>query len=195
MINIKKTKSILFLGYDSTQTILLKKLRESNFNVKQTSKKINELGGYDLIISFGYKHILSKDAIKTSDCEIINLHISYLPWNRGSHPNFWSFYDKTISGVTIHLLNEGIDKGDILYQKKLNFNSKKYTFFETYKILINEIELLLLSKIESILNKTYISLPQIGEGTFHSKKDLPKDFSGWHSNIYDEIKKLKKNKN
>ena len=186
-----KKKSILFLGYDDDNTILLKKLKEFNCSVEHINNKVDNLSGYDLIISFGYKHILSKKIIETSNCDIINLHISYLPWNRGAHPNFWSFYDNTISGVTIHLINEGIDKGNIIYQKKITFNPKELTFFESYNILLREIELLFLSKIEHILDKTYYTYPQIGEGSFHKKSDLPENFSGWHSNIYEEIKKLK----
>ena len=186
-----KKKSILFLGYDDDNTILLKKLKEFNCSVEHINNKVDNLSGYDLIISFGYKPILSKKIIETSNCDIINLHISYLPWNRGAHPNFWSFYDNTISGVTIHLINEGIDKGNIIYQKKITFNPKELTFFESYNILLREIELLFLSKIEHILDKTYYTYPQIGEGSFHKKSDLPENFSGWHSNIYEEIKNLK----
>jgi hypothetical protein len=80
---------------------------------------------YDLIISFGYRHIISKEIIKSVNCPIINLHISYLPYNRGAHPNFWSFYDKTPSGVTIHLVNEGIDTGPIIYQRHIIFDNNE----------------------------------------------------------------------
>ena len=176
MYFLNKKKSILFLGYDCKETILLEKLRNFNYVVEHSKKKIKNFSGYDLVISFGYKHILSKEAIATSDCEIINLHISYLPWNRGAHPNFWSFYEDTVKGVTIHLINEGIDKGDILYQKKMIFNSKNYTFSETYEILKKEIELLFISNMKDILNKTYSTYPQIGKGSFHRKKDLPRGF-------------------
>ena len=44
---------------------------------------------------------------------------------QGAHPNFWSFYDNTPSGVTIHLIDAGIDTGDVLYQKKLIFIQMK----------------------------------------------------------------------
>ncbi len=44
--------------------------------------------------------------------------MGYLPFNRGAHPNFWSFMEKTPSGVTMHEINSGIDKGKIIVQKK-----------------------------------------------------------------------------
>ena len=33
--------------------------------------------------------------------KIINLHISFLPFNRGYYPNLWSHQEGTPSGVTI----------------------------------------------------------------------------------------------
>ena len=56
------------------------------------------------------------------------------------------------------------------------FNSKNYTFSETYEILKKEIELLFISNMKDILNKTYSTYPQIGKGSFHRKKDLPEAF-------------------
>lgn len=47
----------------------------------------------------------------------LNVHPSLLPANRGPVPLFWTFregHEKT--GVTIHLMNEGMDTGDILAQ-------------------------------------------------------------------------------
>ena len=114
-------KKIIFLGYDSSKTRLINELKKRKCVVKAISEKISieDIGKRDLIISFGYRHILSSNFINNCGCPIVNLHISYLPFNRGAHPNFWSFYDNTPSGVTIHLINEGIDSGPILFQKKI----------------------------------------------------------------------------
>lgn len=75
-----------------------------------------------------------------------------MPFNRGSHPNFWSHFDDTPSGVTIHLIDKGIDAGKYLYQKKVFFNIKKITYKESYEILINEIENLFIQNLEEILS-------------------------------------------
>ena len=73
---------------------------------------------YDLIISFGYNKILKKNILEKISRPPINLHISYLPYNRGAYPNFWSFIKETPKGVSIHEINEGIDKGGIIARKK-----------------------------------------------------------------------------
>ena len=116
----------LFLGYSSKKTKLIKFLRHKGIKVQNLTRKINQrdIADKDIIISFGYRKIINKRLIKKNK-PIINLHISYLPYNRGSHPNFWSFIDKTPSGVTIHEIGEGIDTGKIIYQKKIYFNYKR----------------------------------------------------------------------
>ena len=72
------------------------------------------------------------------------MRISFLPWNKGAHPNFWSFYENTPKGVSIHLIDKGIDTGPIIYQKIVKFSKNEETFEQTYSVLKNEIEDLLL---------------------------------------------------
>ena len=188
----KIKKSILFLGYNNKQTILIDELIKKDCNVFCFKNKIENLENYDLVISFGYRHIIKKEIIEKTKIPIINLHISYLPWNRGSHPNFWSFFDSTPSGVSIHLVDSGIDTGPIITQKVLKFDSLKMNFRETYSILIEEIEKLFLKNIDQIINKTFTLTYQKEKGSYHSKSDLPKSFGGWDKNIKKEIFRLRK---
>jgi len=185
-------KRILFLGYGKSQTKLIDALINKNCEVHHTQDLIRDNLNYDLIISFGYRHILKKNVICGVGSPIFNLHISYLPFNRGTHPNFWSFYENTPSGVTIHLIDEGIDTGPIVYQKYVNFDNNETTFSETYNRLIVELEKLFIDNIDAILSDNWVAKPQKGQGTLHFAKDLPEEFSGWNSNIEDEIKRLNK---
>jgi len=121
---------------------------------------------------------------------IINLHIAYLPYNRGAHPNFWSFIENTPAGITIHKIDKGIDTGHIIFNKLIDFNiikNKDLTFFQTYQTLINEIEKLFKENIKQILNKDYEEHPQIGKGSYHNSKDLPPILKSWNQKIYDTI--------
>ena len=118
-----------------------------------------------------------------------------MPYNKGAHPNFWSFAENTPSGITIHQVDRGIDTGKIIYQKQINFelfkNKQTLTFSKTYKVLINEIENLFLINIEDIINQKFNSSEQIGKGSYHNKKDLPKLLKNWEQNIYQTILKYK----
>jgi methionyl-tRNA formyltransferase len=190
--SIKPAKiKILFLGHSKRQTGIIAKLIDKQCYVSQTADKITTTQGFDLVISYGYRHILSKKIIKSSCAPIINLHIGYLPWNRGAHPNFWSFYDQTPIGVTIHQIDEGIDTGPIIYQQLVNFSEDDNTFSKTYRKLVEEIETLFLMNLDEIILNKFSLSPQPHNGTYHSISDLPKEFSGWDSNIEIEIARLK----
>ncbi len=181
------SKKILFLGYGKEQTILIDELIKVGCEVDWTEDKHFSAIGYDLIISFGYRHIIKKEVISTLNLPIINLHISYLPWNKGAHPNFWSFYDCTPAGITIHLIDEGIDTGPILYQRYVNFEENELTFKQTYDRLIKEIEELFIAKINNLITGNYTPKKQRREGSCHKNSELPKEFRGWNSNIESEV--------
>jgi hypothetical protein len=186
-----KCKSILFLGYDRQQTSIINKLENAGCTVKQLSNDIDTISeDYDLVISFGYRFIINQKVLENCSAPVINLHMSLLPWNRGAHPNFWSFWDNTPSGVTIHLVNSKIDAGLILFQASTLLDPEIETFRTSYNKLFTEIENLFDSNMHKILNLEFNPKPQRGVGTFHYIKDFPMDFAGWDSNIKNEIERL-----
>ena len=182
-------KNILFLGYSKKETCLHSILEDKGCLVDHTDEKNIVTSNIDLIISFGYRYIIPKEVIINS-YPIVNLHISLLPFNRGSHPNFWSHFDGTPSGVTIHLIDQGIDTGPYLFQKKIDFDTKKITFKESYQILINELENLFIDNIDEILSLNFTTEKCLEKGTYHSSRDLPKEVN-WNNIIDDELKVLK----
>lgn len=183
-------KRVLFLGYDHTQTSIFDALIANKCAVDHTQDKIDAIKRYDCVISYGYRHILEQSTIDGFECPVFNLHISYLPYNRGAHPYFWSFYDNTPSGVTIHLIDSGIDTGPIVKQKYVNFNESDDTFAKIYAALIKNMEDLFLEFLPSLLNDTWTAKKQRGEGSLHYVKDLPSNFSGWNAKILDELERL-----
>jgi methionyl-tRNA formyltransferase len=67
----------------------------------------------------GYRLILRPPVLAWFPERIVNLHISYLPWNRGSDPNLWSVLEDTPKGVTLHHIDAGVDTGDIIAQTEV----------------------------------------------------------------------------
>ena len=50
----------------------------------------------------------------------LNVHPSLLPANRGPDPLFWTFHDgQHETGVTIHIMDEGLDTGPIVAQERV----------------------------------------------------------------------------
>ncbi|WP_415719293.1 formyltransferase family protein [Maridesulfovibrio sp.] len=187
---------ILFLGYDKSRTCLIKELEKHGCTIDQTTEKLDwdkDYNNYNLIVSFGYSHIIPAEFLEKHPRKTINLHISYLPFNRGAHPNFWAFYDGTPHGVTIHEVDQGVDTGDIIYQKKVSFSDEK-NFAETYARLISEIEQLFIENIPDLLAGDYTPASQQGEGTYHKLSDLPDFDGGWEADIEATISALKMSK-
>ncbi len=179
----------LFLGYGRKKTRLIRLLEKKGLKVSNIKRKIilSDIKKNDLYFSFGYRKIIPKKIIKLAKRPIINLHLSYLPFNRGSHPNFWSFKDNTPSGVSIHEIDRGIDTGPIIFQKKIKFNykkNKKLTFRCTYKVLYKELEKLFEKNINKLIYRKYKAKSQAKNFTFHKKKDLPTTIKNWNQKIF-----------
>lgn len=125
----------------------------------------------DIIISFGYRHIIRRPVLDLMKDRIINLHISYLPWNRGADPNLWSFLEDTPKGVSIHLIDEGIDTGDIIAQRKVRFEIGCPTLATTYERLQDEVLCLFKEQWPSIAKGKFEAFKQPTGGSFHKLSD------------------------
>ena len=181
-------KQCLFLGYKKNQTSLINFLKKKNFRIKNYQKipPIVIFKQSDFILSFGFRKIISENIIKKIKKPIFNIHLSYLPFNRGAHPNFWSFIENTPAGVSIHKIDKGIDTGNVILRKKIYFNinlNKFSTFKKTYNFLFLEAEKLFKKNFNKIYNKKYKKILSNHKGTFHYKKDLPKWLKNWDINI------------
>lgn len=141
-----------------------------------------------LVISYGYRYIIGKDVINSMRNRIINLHISYLPWNRGADPNIWSFIDDTPKGVTIHFIDEGIDTGHILFQKEITFDENKETLSSSYNRLQYEMQKLFKDNWNDIIGLKFLPIEQAEPGSIHYKKDFEKisfliEEHGWNTRV------------
>lgn len=133
-----------------------------------------EQEGIDFIVSYGYRHIIRNDVLDMLRDRIVNLHISLLPWCRGAHPVFWSIVEKRPLGITIHLIDEGLDTGALLLQKELTSELEipLETFRTTYEFLSRSIENLFQSNWEALRSSSVPSLAQQGRGSFHRASEL-----------------------
>jgi methionyl-tRNA formyltransferase len=174
---------ILFLGYGRTETTLIDSLESMYFKVYHTEKplELSSKPNWDLVVSFGYRHILKKAVLESINCPIVNLHISYLPWNRGAHPVFWAIHDKTPLGVSIHEIDAGIDTGPIIDQRLFTHSVIGLSFRELHKKLRSEVEGLFLENLNQLLTGSYKKYSQKSKGSIHSASDLPSNFLGWDS--------------
>ena len=170
--------SILFLTNNQDSLALAEWLKEAepDKEVYVISNKIDlkmvQALQPEFIVSYNYRHLVPADVLEYMQGKAVNLHVSMLPYNRGSSPNFFSFLDNTPKGVSIHEMTAGLDKGKILCQKELTFDEEQETFASSYAKLQQAIMALFKENWEAIkAGKCEGFLPE-GKGTYHTMKEL-----------------------
>jgi methionyl-tRNA formyltransferase len=147
----------IFLGSELRQPDFLKKMRQLK---------------PDYILSVYFPHILRKELLDIPAHGAINMHPSYLPYNRGAGGSSWSIIEGTPHGITLHYMDEGIDSGDIIAQKEV-----KIDFTDTAATLRTKLDIagieLFKENWESIKKGTNKRIKQ-PPGTYHAIKGLEK---------------------
>jgi len=141
-------------------------------NVKELNIKSNInniINKFNLIISCHSKQIFPSSLVNNIRC--INIHPGLNPYNRGWYPQVFSIINKMPLGATIHEMDEEIDHGNIIIQKKIKVQSWDTSLTAYNRVLNAEIKLLDIS-IESIINSEYQSIPMEKEGNYNSKQDF-----------------------
>lgn len=189
-----KTMKILFLTNNKNTYPLVKWLKQTD-EVKVFSKKLTLKMAmkYDFLISYNYKFIIPDYILYLfPKGKAINLHISYLPFNKGSNPNFWSFIENTPKGITIHCLEKGLDTGDIIAQKEIKFDESKETLVSSYKKLHKLIKDLFKQKWSKIKSGKIKFKQQTGKDSYHNQADFEIYKNVIETNGWDlKIKELK----
>ncbi|HKO31797.1 MAG TPA: methionyl-tRNA formyltransferase [Nitrospiraceae bacterium] len=74
----------------------------------------------DLIVSCIFPQILKAAILRIPRFGAINCHPSLLPRYAGPQPEFWMLKNgESLAGITVHMMTEGIDAGDIVAQQEL----------------------------------------------------------------------------
>jgi len=164
--------SVLLLARPTTP--LLGWLREQGEEVGHTLDPLDpawlDRERFDALVSYGYPRILPAEVLERFPDRAVNLHISLLPWNRGSHPNLWSWVHETPKGVTVHHMDPGVDTGDIVDQREVALDPGG-TLATTHEVLSAEMEALFRELWPAIRAGTAPRTPQAPGGSFHYQSE------------------------
>lgn len=90
---------------------------ERSINDKTSLAQIRELSP-DLFVSIAGNEIFKSPLLEIAPC--LNLHTAPLPRYRGLMPTFWALrFGESETAVSIFLVDEGIDSGPIVVQKRI----------------------------------------------------------------------------
>lgn len=126
----------------------------------------------DIALSVLFGYILEPSIIGLFPQGVINLHPALLPFNRGAHPNVWSIIEGTPAGATVHYIDEGIDAGDIIAQRRVQVEP-----IDTGETLYRKLEAASLSLIIEAWPLIRQGNPPrkaqvLERGTYHRKMDV-----------------------
>jgi folate-dependent phosphoribosylglycinamide formyltransferase PurN len=77
----------------------------------------------DVVVVYGTR-IIKRPTLRCVAAPFINYHAGVNPKYRGQNGAYWarSQRDSAHAGVTVHLVDEGVDTGDVLYQAATDFS-------------------------------------------------------------------------
>ncbi len=118
----------------------------------------------DLIIVNGTR-IISKKVLNTIDATFVNTHGGITPKYRGVYGGYWAIANKDPEnfGVTLHIVDSGIDTGAVLYQNSINIVAKDNTVTYAYLLVGEGIKLMRQVITDFNENKLTETLPKTTE--------------------------------
>jgi methionyl-tRNA formyltransferase len=114
----------------------------------------------EMVVVAAFGQILPKTIIEFPKLGCLNIHPSLLPKYRGAAPLNWSIIrGETKTGVSIMLMDEGMDSGDILLQSETPLGATE-TYGQLYDRLANQGADLLMTAIEQVIAGKALRHPQ-----------------------------------
>jgi len=74
----------------------------------------------DYVISAGFRYLVPEEILAVPEAGAVNLHLSYLPYNRGMNPNVWGILEERPAGTTIHHMTPEFDTGSIIDRRRVD---------------------------------------------------------------------------
>ena len=136
----------------------------------------------DLILVFGTS-VLSKNFLRNINCPILNFHGGNPEKFRGLDSHLWAILNNEINElkVTLHKLKPEIDRGDILYLRKIKLK-KNMKIYELRKQTTEICLELAIKTINQIANKKKL--------LFKKQKKIGKYFSAMDTYLKGECEKI-----
>jgi folate-dependent phosphoribosylglycinamide formyltransferase PurN len=136
-------------------------------------KKINP----DAVVVNGTR-IISQRVLSSVNAPFINTHMGITPKYRGVHGGYWALANGDFDncGVTVHLVDEGIDTGGVLYQDTIRADNCDN--FNTYPI----------HQIAKAIPLMKAALDDVKEKRINVKQGVLPSHLWYHPTLFDYIK-------
>ncbi len=142
----------------------------------------------EMVVVAAFGQILPKDIIEFPKLGCININPTMLPKYRGAAPINWSIIrGEQKTGVTIMLMDEGMDSGDILLQQETPLSATE-TYGQLHDRLAKDGAHLLMTAIEQVIAGKALRQPQNSEAvTFAPRLTKETGRINWQQNCTDIV--------
>ena len=138
----------------------------------------------DMVVLVSFGQILPREIIEGPRLGCLNVHPSLLPEYRGAAPMQWAIIrGETTTGVTIMMMDEGVDSGDILLQEEIPIGADE-SFGNLHDRLADRGAALLLRAIELLTEGRAKSIAQEHSlATYAPRLKKEDGLINWHSPV------------
>ena len=157
-LKLNQVETVLYLGFYAAGADVSSLISFCNNNniVSEAEKKSAQLFSWlqtqnpDYGFVFGYKKLIDVERLGEFKKKLFNIHPGKLPQYRGASPVFWQLKNgEGTLGISIHLLNESYDAGEIVWNKEIK-NEPHFSYGFVELIFSN----VLTEGVQYILNRS-----------------------------------------
>lgn len=174
---------------DDCLRILLNSKFEYNLFISPLSKGkdfddfLFSIEDVDVILSVHWPFIFREKHINFPKHGILNLHNSFLPWNKGADACSWAIVENSPHGATMHKVDTGLDSGPIFVQSRIAIADEDTTD-TLYKRTVKLEKEVFQTALEKIFHADWSFQDQVGEGSFHKKADFVRILRAAQTNLF-----------
>ena len=149
----------------------------------------------DYILNINSFWIIKDYILSIPKIASVNFHNGYLPSYGGVNIPHWAIINGEIShGITWHIIDNGIDTGEILWQKKFYIDRNMTAGMLMHKCITEGINLFK-EKFETLLDCSFVKTKQEGLKSYYSLKHKPENsgvinFNDEYNIIYNLVRGL-----
>ncbi|PKM52637.1 MAG: hypothetical protein CVV02_00435 [Firmicutes bacterium HGW-Firmicutes-7] len=145
-------------------------------NPKEAYFKVLKKEPFDFLFSIVNYQVLKKDVLDLPKKMAINFHDAILPRYGGIHATSWALLnDEKVHGITWHIMEEGVDQGNILKQKTVEIDNKETAFSLNLKCYIAAVDAFE-ELVKELTTNTYTETPQkLEDRTYFEKNKRPEN--------------------
>lgn len=145
----------------------------------------------EVIVVAAYGQILKQAILSLPSLGCVNVHASLLPRYRGPNPIRWALLKgETESGISVMLMDEGVDTGPLLGQQKIVIEDK-----DTYSSLLLKLGVLGGKMVRSILplwkSRDIVPYPQEGEVSYAPMMTKEMALISWEEGARDIVNRIR----